>query len=45
MRDFKFDSEETKDYYLQSLRQYHVGVPNWNLEQVISLTTKRGTVK
>lgn len=36
MKDFKFDSPETKDYYLQSLRKYHVGVPNWNSNRTIT---------
>jgi hypothetical protein len=36
MRDFKFDSKETEDYYLQSLRKYQTGIPNWNSLDIIT---------
>jgi gamma-glutamylcysteine synthetase len=36
MKDFKFDSQETKDYYLQSLRKYRVGFSNWDSAKTIT---------
>lgn len=36
MKDFNFDTQETKDYYLQSLRKYHVGAPNWDSSRTIT---------
>lgn len=36
MRDFKFDSKETQDYYLQSIRKYHTGIPNWDSSKIIT---------
>lgn len=36
MRNYKFDSEETKEYFDKALRKYHTGNPNWDPDTVIT---------
>ncbi len=36
MKDFKFDTKETEEYYLETFRKYHVAIPNWSSTRTIT---------
>ncbi len=37
MQEIKFDSEETRDYFEQARRKYHMGIPsNWSSDMTIT---------
>lgn len=36
MQDFKFDSKETEEYYLNTMHKYHMGNPEWDSDRIIT---------